>query len=126
MTLYYYNHNATKVDYKQTSIQEDGNNNPLIYLTVSELKQLFHMLLKKELTDFFSRVVNEMNEQKNPEFMTLKQTSEFLCTSVSTIHRMVNRGILKKHRFGPRKVLFRRTEVIEISERHRKWFRTAA
>lgn len=49
----------------------------------------------------------------NEEYLTAKETSEFLKISMSSLRRFRSKNILKGHYFSPRKVFYKKSEIIK-------------
>lgn len=55
----------------------------------------------------------------DPEFLTLKDLADFLHLSSVTVYRLVARRLFPVYR-ASRKMLFKKQDVLEYLERHRK------
>lgn len=72
---------------------------------VGQFKTEVQNVLHSEL-----QVFRKPQKQKSGEYLTRTDVAEKLHCSYSTIHRMVNNGMLRCYKFG-RKSLFRSTDV---------------
>ena len=72
---------------------------------VNQFKSEVQQVLQTELN-----VLRKQEKQNSVEYLTRKDVAEHLCCSFSTIHRMMNKGVLKSYKFG-RKSLFRSSDV---------------
>jgi len=56
---------------------------------------------------------NKTKEQ-NPELLTMREVSEFLRMSPSTIRMMEKSGELPSYRIGKKSIVFKRNEVLNL------------
>ena len=62
-----------------------------------------------------------MNNQENRPFLTIKEVSEMLGISVSTINRLIKRGDFPlKVKISPRRMVFMKYQIQEWVDKKRK------
>ena len=62
-----------------------------------------------------------MNNQENRPFLTIKEASEMLGISVSTINRLIKRGDFPlKVKISPRRMVFMKYQIQEWVDKKRK------
>ncbi len=62
-----------------------------------------------------------MNNQENRPFLTIKEASEMLGISVSTINRLIKRGDFPlKVKISPRRMVFMKCQIQEWVDKKRK------
>ena len=76
-------------------------------IELSEFKNMLEEAVSKQLKCF---VPNQNVEQKQNQLLTRKQTADFLCISLPTLHDWTKTGIVKAHRIGNR-VLYKIDEI---------------
>jgi excisionase family DNA binding protein len=74
-------------------------------IELPELKKIVEEAILNQLKHFVPVV-----EQKNPQLLTRKQTADFLCISLPTLHDWTKTGIIQAHRIGNR-VLYKFEEI---------------
>jgi hypothetical protein len=71
------------------------------------IKDKVRLEIENVLANHFSDTINQR------EFMTRKETSEFLSITLPCLHDWVRKGILKRYKCGNRSY-FRRPEIIDV------------
>lgn len=74
-------------------------------IELSELKKIVEDAILNQLKHFTPVV-----EQRNVQLLTRKQTADFLCISLPTLHDWTKTGIIQAHRIGNR-VLYKFDEI---------------
>jgi len=76
-------------------------------IELPEFKRMLEEAISKQLKSF---VPNQNVEQKQNQLLTRKQTANFLCISLPTLHDWTKTGVIKAHRIGNR-VLYKIDEI---------------
>ena len=76
--------------------------------------------IKKDEIEIFSQHIPNMNYQENRPFLTIKEVSELLRISVSTINRLIkNRDFPQKIKLSPGRTVFMKNDIEEWITRKR-------
>ncbi len=77
-------------------------------LTLAELKEVFRL----ELESFFTQRLLKQSEAETDQFLTIKETSDFLSLAVPTIYNLVSRSAIPSMKKGKR-LYFSKFELME-------------
>lgn len=80
---------------------------PSITIEVSQLRTIMREIIQTEITILIKKFENN----KNSDILLRKQAAAYLKIDVSTLHRMTEKKLLKKHGVGTRRVYYLKSEI---------------
>lgn len=76
-------------------------------------------MLQEELKKEFESMKEMLSEMSlnTKEYLDVEETAKFLHLSVSSVYKLTHRSILRYSKSGGKKILFRRSDLVEYIEK---------
>lgn len=88
----------------------------LIDMNEGEIENLIRRIIREE---FIPNPVSQIS-LADQEFLTIKQASQFIKYSVSSLYRKISERAIPFHKIGQKRVAFKPGELVEWVKSHRK------